>query len=93
MLWRVSHSKRVFVTTDIYASDKWSPGEEETALTGLISVNLWNGTALENVDGLANCTMLKCLSLEGCKRVNPRPPVESMATRKDMATHQELLKE
>ncbi len=61
--------------------------------TQLTSVDLWNCTALENVDGLAGCTKLKSLNLEGCERVNPRPPVESMTTRKEVAAYQELLKE
>jgi Leucine-rich repeat (LRR) protein len=59
----------------------------------LTSVDLWNCTALENVDGLANCTKLKNLNLEACKRVTPKPPVESMTTRKEVATYQGLLKE
>jgi hypothetical protein len=56
-------------------------------------VDLWNCTALETLDGLANCTKLKNLNLEACKRVNPKPPVESMTTRKEVAAYQKLLKE
>ena len=59
--------------------------------TELTSVDLWNCTALENVDSLANFTKLKSLNLEGCKHVNPKPPVESMTTRKEVAAYQKLL--
>ena len=60
--------------------------------TNLTELNLGYCGSLKNVNGLANLTNLTNLYLDECSNVRPKPIIDSMTTREEVATYQEKIK-
>jgi Leucine-rich repeat (LRR) protein len=61
-------------------------------LTNLTSLDLSYCDSLQNVDGLANLPNLSSLDLRWSNKVQPKPSIEEMTTRKEVAAYQEEIK-
>jgi len=53
---------------------------------------IYDCESLQNVDGLANLPNLTSLDLRECDKVHPKPSVEQMTTREEVAAYQEEIK-
>ena len=61
-------------------------------LPNLTSLSLYSVDSLQNVDGLVNLTNLTSLDLRWSNKVQPKPSIEEMTTRKEVAAYQEEIK-
>ena len=48
--------------------------------------------SLQNIDGLINLTNLTSLDLSYCYKIQPKPSIEEMTTREEVAAYQEEIK-
>jgi hypothetical protein len=61
-------------------------------LTNLTSLNLYSCSSLQNVDVLANLTNLTSLNLRNSDKVHPKPSIEGMTTREEVAAYQDKIR-
>ena len=61
-------------------------------LTKLTSLNLSYCDKVQNVDVLANLPNLRSLDLRNCNEVHPKPSIEEMTTRAEVAAYQKRIK-
>jgi Leucine-rich repeat (LRR) protein len=61
-------------------------------LTNLTSLDLRGSSSLQNVDGLANLPNLTSLDLSYCYKIQPKPSIEEMTTREEVAAYQEEIR-
>ena len=58
----------------------------------LTSLDLSSCGSLKNVEGIATLETLKCLEITDCGNVNPKPSIEEMTTREELAAYQVEIK-